>query len=165
MDLPVLALALLLAAPPSVDSAVKPADPWSTLRFLLGTWKGETGGEFTFAIDLGGKVAVRRNRSERAPGPGEAKGTVHEDLMVLYPKGRRLQAICWDDEGHVIRYAVRSEAGTVIFESEPGAPGPRYRLVYARRGADEVEVSFAKAPAGKDFQPAVTGRARRSAGP
>ena len=165
MDLSILAISLLLAAPPSAAPAVKAADPWSALRFLLGTWKAETGGGFTFAIDVGGKVMVRRNRSELAPGPGEAKGTVHEDLMVLYPKGRGLQALCWDDEGRVIRYAVRSEAGTVIFESEPGAPGPRYRLVYARRGADDVEVSFAKAPTGKDFQPAVTGRARRSAGP
>jgi hypothetical protein len=123
------------------------------------------GGGFTFAIELDGKVAVRRNRSELAPRPGEAKGTSHEDLMVLYPKGKGLQALYWDDQGHVVRYAVRSEAGTLIFESDPGAPGPRYQLVYARRGADVVEVSLSIAPRGKDFQLHVTGLARRIGDP
>ena len=162
-----LPLVLLAAAPPA---AAPPADPWASLRFLVGTWKaveGEgkpgtsTGGGFTFAIELDGNVAVRRGRSEFAPRTGETKGTTHADLTVLYPKGNGLRADYWDDEGHVIRYAVRNEAGTVIFESEAGAPGPRFRLVYARRGADEVEISFSIAPPGQPFQPYVTGLARR----
>jgi hypothetical protein len=170
MELSVLAVSLLLAAPPGATSAAKPPDPWAPLRFLVGAWKAEsgqgkpgeaTGGGFSFAIDLDGKVAVRRSRSEYAPRPGEAKGKVHEDLTVVYPKGKGLQALYWDNEGHVIRYLVRSEAGTLIFESEPGLPGPRFRLVYARRGADLVEVSFSIAPPGRDFQPYVTGLARR----
>ena len=170
MELSVLAVSLLLAAPPGATASAKPPDPWAPLRFLVGTWKAEsgqgkpgeaTGGGFSLAIDLDGKVAVRRSRSEFAPRPGEAKGTAHEDLTVVYPKGRGLQALSWDNEGHVIRYLVRIEAGTVIFESEPGPPGPRFRLVYARRGADLVEVSFSIAPPGKDFQPYVTGLARR----
>ena len=174
MALPALALSLLLAVPPSATPAAKAADPWSALRFLVGTWRAETGGGkpgeatgggFTLAIDLGGKVAVRRNRSEFAPRPGEAKGTVHEDLMVIYPKGNGLQALYWDDEGHVIRYAVRSEAGTLIFESDPAAPGPRFRLVHARRGAEVVEISFSIAMPGKGFQPYVTGLARRVGDP
>ncbi len=169
MDLTALALSLLLAAPPAATPS-KVADPWAALRFLVGAWKAESGGGkpgeavgggFTFAIDLDGKVAVRRGRSEFAPRPGEARGAVHEDLTVVYPKGKALQAIFWDGEGHVIRYGVRSGAGTVIFESEPGQPGPRFRLVYARRGADEVEVSFAVAPPGKDYEPHVSGLARR----
>lgn len=165
-----MALSLLLAAPPQATAAARPADPWAPLRFLVGAWKADPGqgrpgealgGGFTFAIDLDGKVAVRRSRSEYAPRPGEAKGTVHEDLTVVYPKGKGLQALFWDNEGHVIRYLVRSEAGTVIFESEQGAPGPRFQLVYARRGADVVEISFSIAQPGKEFQPYVTGMARR----
>jgi hypothetical protein len=178
MDLAALALTLLLAAPTVASPAKPPAakqdakvgDPWAALRFLVGAWKAESGGGkpgesvgggFTFSIDLDAKVAVRRSRSEFAPRPGEGRGVVHEDLTVVYPKGKALQAICWDSEGHVIRYGVRSGAGTVIFESEPGQPGPRFRLVYARRGADEVEVSFAVAPPGKDYEPHVSGLARR----
>ena len=162
-----MALSLLLAAAPA---GAGPADPWTALRFLVGSWTAESGGGtpgeavgggFTFAIDLDGKVAVRRSRSESAARPGQAKGTVREDLTVVYPKGRGLQAISWDNQGQAIRYRVRSEAGTVIFESEQGAPGPRYRLVYARRGADVVEISFSVAPPGKEFQPPVSGLARR----
>jgi hypothetical protein len=174
MALPALALSLLLAAPPTAAPPAKAADPWSALRFLVGTWKAEagggkpgeaTGGGFTFAIELDGRVAVRRSRSEFAPLPGETKGTAHEDLMVLYPKGSGIQALYWDDEGHVIRYDVRNEAGTLIFESERGAPGPRFRLVYARRGADVVEIAFSIARPGKGFEPYLTGLARRIEGP
>jgi hypothetical protein len=166
-----MALSLLLAAAPAAAGA---ADPWAPLRFLVGAWKVESGGGrpgeavgggFTFAIDLDGKVAIRRSRSEYAARPGQAKGTVHEDLMVIYPKGNGLQALYWDDEGHVIRYAVRSEAGTLIFESDPGAPGPRFRLVHARRGAEVVEIAFSIAMPGKGFEPYVTGLARRVGDP
>ena len=198
MTLAPLALLVLLGAPPAATPAAAPTaapkaapparapaagsrtadartaesrtvDPWSPLRFLVGTWKSEggqgkpgeaVGGGFTFEIELDGKVAVRRGRAEYAPRPGESSGVVHEDLTVLQPKGAGFQAWYWDNEGHVIRYAVRSEAGTVIFESEPG-PGPRFRLVYARRGADLVEIAFSIAPPGKGFAPYVTGLARR----
>jgi hypothetical protein len=162
-----MALSLLLAAAPA---GAGPADPWAPLRFLVGAWKAESGegkpgeavgGGFTFAIDLDGKVAVRRSRSEYAASPAQAKAMVREDLTVVYPKGGGLQAFSWDNEGNAIRYRVRSEAGTVIFESEQGSPGPRFRLVYARRGADVVEISFSVAPPGKEFQSPVSGLARR----
>jgi hypothetical protein len=171
MPIPALAVSLWLAAapPPGAATAAAPADPWAPLRFLVGTWKTEGGGKpgdvvgggFTFSIDLDGKVAIRRGRAEVAPRTADGKGTVHEDLTVISPKGKGLQAWYWDNEGHVIRYAVRSEAGIVIFESEAGVPGPRFRLSYARRGADQVEISFSIAPPGKPFTPYVTGQARR----
>jgi hypothetical protein len=162
-----IALSLLLTAAPA---AAGPADPWAPLRFLVGAWKVESGGGrpgeavgggFTFAIELDGKVAVRRSRSEYAASPGQAKAKAHEDLTVVYPKGGGLQAFSWDNEGHAVRYRVRSEAGTVIFETEQGSPGPRFRIVYARRGADVVETSFSVAPPGKEFEPPVSGLARR----
>lgn len=176
MSLPLVALALLLGAPPALPAPAPAAraDPWVPLRFLVGNWKAEAGGGkpgeavgggFSFAIELGGKVAVRRSRAEFAPRSPDAAGTVHQDLMVIYPRGSGLHALYWDDQGHVVRYAVRSEAGTVILESEPGQPGPRYRVVYARRGADVVEIASSIAPPGKGFQPHVTGRARRIADP
>lgn len=173
MALPLVALALLLGAPPAVPAPPK-GDPWLPLRFLVGSWKAEAGGgrpgeavggSFSFAIELDEKVAVRRSRAEFTPRSPDAAGTVHQDLMVIYPRKGGLHALYWDDEGHVVRYSVRSEAGTVILESEPGQPGPRYRLVYARRGADVVEIAFSIAPPGKGFQPHVTGRARRIADP
>jgi hypothetical protein len=187
MALPLAAIALLLCSapappaptPPAVPAAKAPTaktpavgDPWAPLRFLSGTWKAEggegkpgsvVGGGFTFAIELDGRVAVRWGRSEIAPAPGGSARKVHQDLTVVYPKAKGLTAIYWDDEGHVIRYAVRTEAGIVIFESEPG-PGPRYRLTYARRGPDVVEVAFAVALPGKGFETHVSGLARRDHG-
>ncbi|MEY2669485.1 MAG: hypothetical protein RJA59_2123, partial [Pseudomonadota bacterium] len=61
MELPLLALTLVLAAPPALPPAPSPAkgDPWSALRFLVGSWKAEAGvgkpgelagGGFSFAI-------------------------------------------------------------------------------------------------------------------
>ena len=108
---------------------------------------------------------MRRGRAILAPRTGEEQGTVHDDLTVVWPRGNGLAASYWDDEGHVIRYAVRTEAGTVIFESEPGVPGPRFRLEYARRGADRVEVTFSVAPPGKPWRVHVSGLARRLSGP
>ncbi|MGA8891489.1 MAG: hypothetical protein WB493_07970 [Anaeromyxobacteraceae bacterium] len=177
MTLPLTALALLLwsapAPPPAAAVATPPSgDPWAPLRFLSGAWKAEggggkpgavVGGGFTFAIELDGRVAVRRGSSELAPAPGEAARKVREDLTVIYPKGKGLTALYWDDEGHVIRYAVRTEAGIVIFESEPG-PGPRFRLTYARRGPDLVEIAFSIAPPGKPFETHVAGLVRREPG-
>src|SRR4051812_47798197 len=90
--------------------AASDQDPWSSYRFLLGQWTGEGSGqpgqgkgEFTFALELEGKVLVRRNLNQIATGPGRPP-TVHEDLMVVYPadKNQPLRAIYFDNEGHVI---------------------------------------------------------------
>jgi hypothetical protein len=163
------AIALSVLLPALVLAA--PADPFAGLAFLVGEWTAVAGGGkpgeavrggFSLERDLGGAVLVRRNRAEYAPLPGQARGAAHDDLMVVYPEGGGLRAVYFDNEGHVIRYAVTAEAGRVTFESEPG-PGPRFRLVYQRQGEDEVSIAFLVAPPGKDFRAYVTGSARRRA--
>jgi hypothetical protein len=161
------ALALSLLLPGLALSA--PADPFDGLAFLVGEWTATggggkpgqaLGGGFSLQRDLGGAVLVRRNRAEYAPRPGQARGEVHDDLMVIYPEGGGLRAVYFDSEGHVIRYAVTAEAGRVTFESDPG-PGPRFRLVYQRQGENEVSIAFLIAPPGMDFQAYATGAAKR----
>lgn len=161
------ALALSLLLPAAAFAA--PPDPFAGLAFLVGEWTagpgggkpGEAiGGGFTLGPDLGGAVLVRRNRAEYAPRPGQARGEVHEDLMVIHPEGGALKAVYFDGEGHVVRYAVTAGEGSATFESEPG-PGPRFRPVYRRHGEGQVSVAFLVAPPGKDFQPYVSGTARR----
>ena len=160
-----LALSLLLPA----LALAEPPDPFAGLAFLVGEWTATGGGGkpgeavdggFTLRRDLGGAVLVRRSRAEYAPRPGQARGEVHEDLMVIHQEGGALRATYFDAEGHVIRYAVTAGRGRASFESEPG-PGPRFRLVYERKGEDEVSIAFLVAPPGKEFRTHVTGTARR----
>ena len=160
------ALALSLLLPGLALS--QPPDPFAGLAFLVGEWTATGGGKpgeavrggFTLRPELGGAVLVRRNRAEYDPRPGQARGEVHEDLMVIHPEGGALKATYFDNEGHVIRYAVTAEPGRATFESEPG-PGPRFRLVYQRAGEDQVSIAFLVAAPGKEFQPHATGSARR----
>src|SRR5881397_638086 len=80
------------------------------LQFLLGEWKGvgdqagATGG-FTFAPGVQDRIIVRTNYSNTPASDGRAASR-HDDLMVIYVEGRMLKADYFDNEGHVIRYAV-----------------------------------------------------------
>jgi hypothetical protein len=54
----------------------------------------------------------------------------------VYPdsSGTDLKAIYFDNEGHVIHYAVSSSIpGSVVFLSDPSVPGPQFRLMYELR--------------------------------
>ncbi|HMK72359.1 MAG TPA: hypothetical protein VK454_03415 [Myxococcaceae bacterium] len=164
----VLAASLLMAG--VAQGAASTPDPWAGLRFLLGEWTvasgGGTPGEavsggFTFQLELDGQVAVRRAHSEYAPKPGERVGVKHSDLVVLSPSAAGLRATYWDNEGHVIEYTVKADAGVVTFESDAAAPGPRFKLVYERQGENEVTITFSMAPPGGKYQTYVSGRAIR----
>lgn len=162
-----LALAGVLATAPAAGP-----DPWAPLRFLLGEWEGtgsgtpgQGSGRFSFALDLGGHVLVRRAHSEYA---GKDGPVVHDDLVVVDAREGALRARYWDGEGHVIDYAVTASADgrTVTFQSAPGS-GPRFRLTYERLGEGRVMVRFAIAPPGQPevFRTYVEGESRRKGAP
>jgi hypothetical protein len=146
-----------------------PPDPFAGLHFLAGEWTATRSGKtdeatsasFTFARDLGGKVLVRRNHAEYAPRSGEKEGVVHDDLMVVYPEAGSLRAVYFDNEGHVIRYAISTGDGRAAFESESGAPGPRFKLEYERREDGSLAIAFSIAPPGKAYRPYLSGTAQR----
>ncbi len=137
-------------------------NPWDQLQFLIGDWSspvsGQPGqgasGSTSFSYDLDHKIMIRRSRAEFAPQPGEAKGLVHDDLVIIYqqPGETQLRAIYFDNEGHIIHYALEFPAGkqAVVFESEESKVSPRARLVYelAANGALTIEFSVA-APGGE----------------
>jgi hypothetical protein len=157
-------VAALLAAEPSRAGP----DPLQALSFLEGTWSAEpdaTGaaGRFSLARELDGRVLVRRNRLEM-PARGDRPAGVHEDLLVVWPEGGALRADYWDNEGHVIHYAVEPTSDGVRLVSI--GPGPRFRLTYVQVDKGLVEVRFEIAPPDKPeaFAPYLSGRARR-AGP
>jgi len=115
---------------------------WGQLQFLIGSWSspvsGQPGqgvsGSTTFSYDLDKNIVVRRSQAVFAPEPGETKGLVHEDLLVIYqqPGESQFKAIYFDNEGHIIHYTLTfpDTQPAVVFESEASQTSPQARLVY-----------------------------------
>ena len=145
-----------------------PTDAWAGLRFLLGDWTGvgsgkpgEPTGGFSFAPDLDGNILVRKNFAEVPSKPGQKQPARHEDLMIVYPLGTSLAAMYFDNEGHVIRYAVTTAPGKATFESEETSRAPRFKLVYEDQKEKGVGFTFSIAPPGKPYQTYLRGELRR----
>lgn len=147
-----------------------------SLRFLLGKWAGEGGGEagqgsgyFTFEEALQGKVLVRKNHSEY-PAAKDRPAYTHEDLMVVYadPSTNQARAFYTDSEGHVINYlvSVSGDGRSVTFLSDPRDAGPRYRLTYVSDGPGELALTFEVADPGRPerFKKFIEGRVRKLSG-
>jgi len=120
-------------------------DPWQALNFLQGTWAAnvdhgsagvQSSGLYAFEFELKHHVLSRVSKS-----PVNCKGPAtfdceHSDLLYIYQdaEGRPLNAIYFDNEGHVIHYTVSTpDATTVVFLSDAGGPGPQFRLMYQRK--------------------------------
>ena len=141
---------------------------WAPLQALAGSWSGTGGdaghpshGGFTIAPDLGGKVLVRR-------GTNDAGTAHHEDLTLIYhaPTGD-LRASYFDNEGHVIQYAVTSspDARAIVFLGDEVPGAPRFRLSYAVVADDTLSVTFEVAPPGAtQFQTYIKGEVHRTGG-
>lgn len=138
-------------------------NPWEPLEFLLGTWNANSdnasgsSGATTFKFDLEKQVMVRTNFAQYTK--GQQAGTRHDDLMIIYvdPPGKPPRAIYFDSEGHTIRYNIAfPERNSVVFESEPSQPGPRYRLSNSVTGK-KLEGKFEIAEPGKsDYKAYLT---------
>jgi hypothetical protein len=143
------------AAPVALDAALEP------LRPLLGAWEGSdlnlhATGRFTLDADLGGKVLVRRNRTDSPQGH-------HDDLMIVFAAPTGLRASYFDGEGHVIQYAVTATADRIELVSDEAAGQPRFRLRYDRHGADDFAVEFSIAmPGAPDFKLYTGGAVHRA---
>lgn len=153
-----LVLALLPLAVVAQDTA---APDWSSVQFLIGSWKGEGSGApgqgsggFSFSPDLQGTVLVRKNFAEYPPANGKP-GSRHDDLTIVYrdPTSQRLRAEYFDNEGHAIHYAVSADGHSAVFLSDGPASALRYRLTYTRTAADRLALKFEIAPPSKDFRP------------
>jgi hypothetical protein len=119
-----------------------PSDPWKALGFLEGTWDAHTqggaaqaqgNGTYSFAPELKHHVLVRRSGdSTGCKGPASFD-CEHRDLLYVYQEAENqpLKAIYFDNEGHVIHYAVSTpDPTTAVFISEASPSGPQFQLVY-----------------------------------
>lgn len=128
------------AATPTAQPIVN-TDPWSAFRFLIGRWEAKTTGGvaqaqasagYTFRLELRDHLLARHTRSGVCLAPDDFD-CQHSDLLYLFPSGsgQALQAIYFDNEGHVIRYDVSTpKPNAVVLLSDPTQPGPQYRLSY-----------------------------------
>lgn len=149
-----LALALSvggLSAQTRVPSQLEP------LTFLLGTWEPAGGGQpgagtggTTFARSLQDRVIVRTNYAIY-PASATAAASRHDDSMIIYvSETGAVRADYYDDEGHVIRYAVTAGApGSVSFVSDVVSGAPRYRLTYTLGSGGVLQGRFDVAPPGQ----------------
>jgi hypothetical protein len=147
-------------------------DIWEGWAFLMGDWAGtgtgrpgEGSGVFSFRPELDGRILVRKNRVEYPARDGSGAGTVHEDLLIVYPApgGPGFRAIYFDNEGHTIPYRVTLSpaAPSVVFESEGAAGEPRFRLSYEVSAGGDLAIVFSMAPPGQDLRVYTSGTARR----
>ncbi len=150
----------------AVAAAAQPADPLASLSFLVGNWRaidtapGERGA-FTFAFEAQRHVLVRTNEAIYDATPSRPASR-HDDLMVVYAENGAAKADYFDSEGHVIRYAVRSDAtNRVTLVSDPDPKGPRFRLSYSLASdgvlAGSFEIATPDAP--DTFKPYLSWRA------
>jgi hypothetical protein len=139
--------ALMLAMPAvAQDTPRQEADPFQPISFLVGTWEAgainnpsvTAVGAYTFQTELNGHVIARHSISDTARCKGPADfNCEHSDMLYIYADapGQPLRAIYFDNEGHVIHYAVTAPTPTSAeFLSDPHQPGPQFRLLYELKG-------------------------------
>lgn len=151
-----LSMLCILCSPASAQPVAKPVD-WDGFKPLAGTWVGDgtgspgqgTGG-FTFSFDLQNTILVRKNYADY-PATKDRPAFSHNDLMVIYREGDKFRAVYFDNEQHVINYAVSlsKDSTAIVFVSDiiPGAP--RFRLTNVLQGTDSMKISFEIAPPGQ----------------
>jgi len=127
--------------------------------FLLGTWTGAGNAEGTagsgtdtFALDLGGRVLIRRAHSSY-PGAAGAADQTYDGLLIIYPDpsaSAGLRADSFDSGGHTIRYELipGSTSGVAQFLSDGPTVQPTFRLTYELHAGGALDVTFEMAPPG-----------------
>jgi len=143
------------------------------LAFLLGEWASEGSGQpgpatgtATFSRGLQDRVIIRSSFAERPAADGKPASR-HDDLMVIHATPDGVRAEYWDNEGHVIDYAVTSPAaGQAVFLSAPKAGEPTFRLTYTLASDNTLDGSFEIEPPGSSaFLPYLSWRSRKGSKP
>ncbi|HET6984404.1 MAG TPA: hypothetical protein VFI53_19830 [Myxococcaceae bacterium] len=166
-----LAMLLFLGAAPSAR-AEEAKDPLAVAAPLVGRWEADPDpkspgatGWTVFERAAQGRALLRKNHAQY-PATKERPASTHDDVMLLFSENGQLRAEYVDNEGHVIRYQVQSpSASTLVFLSEAGAPGPRFRLTYSWPSKDRLDLTFEIAPPGpaSEFKPYIQARLHRTA--
>lgn len=145
---------------------------WSAWKFLLGEWEGGHAGDpgqgtgtFSFSFDLDENILLRKNHTVFPP-TKERQGYYHDDLLIIYNEyNGEKRGIYFDNEQHVIHYAVSvsPDGNTLTLESNPLPSMPQFRFTYIKTGPDSIIGRFEMTPPGKPgaFFTYLEGPARR----
>lgn len=132
-----------------------PPSQLAPLDFLIGDWdavraKPDDGsGKTTFSRALQDRVIERKNIADYPAAAGRPASR-HDDLMLIYATADAVRADYFDNEGHVIHYAVTSPAANqAVFVSDATPSAPRYRLTYKLGSDGQLEGQFEVAPPGQ----------------
>lgn len=162
----VLCLAWLLAAC-AVDAQQTPPDPWASVRFLLGHWRGIASGQAgegtaarSYEFVLGGRYIHERNVSTYPPQEKNPKGEVHEHWSMLSVDRARRTIVLrqFHVEGFVNQYALNAGLSTptkLVFDSESFenfSSQWRARETYEILGPDEFVETFELAAPGEPLR-------------
>jgi len=121
------------------------ATRWQSLRFLIGSWDARTAGAagqdvkdngtYSFRPELNGTVLARHSSQDNCKGPADFDCD-HHDLLYIFRDSPTapIHAIYFDNEGHVIHYAVTTPAADVAVFDSTDPTGPRFRLSYQLTG-------------------------------
>ena len=153
------ALAVVLAGVPGEALIAPRAASLDCLRFLVGTWTGDSMGPdlgtgfFRFESKMNGRVLLRTNHADYPATDGHP-ATVHDDLMAIEPGPAGLKATYVDNEGNAILYSGQCAADekAAVFLSHAES-GPQFRLTYRLTEEGSIEGLFEIAPPGGTFSP------------
>ena len=125
------------------------ANPWQDWQMVIGDWIGDEGhgqpgnptsSSFSFSLELDGTILTRRDRADYPVFQGRP-AFAHAGLMVIYrdEASNAFRAQSFDNEGHVIEYAIDIVPGKrIVFTSPTKSAAPTYRLVYETAAAGLV---------------------------
>jgi len=145
---------------------------WEPFEFLLGKWEGghegdpgQGYGRFSFKFDLDQNILVRKSRTI-FPDTEERPRIPHDDLLIVYTENTgEKRGIYFDNEQHVIHYAVSvsPDQKTISLRSDPLPSMPQFRFTYVETGKDTLDARFEMTPPGKagEFFTYLEGTAKR----
>lgn len=145
------------------------SSPWNKFEWLTGEWIGEGsgkpgqgGGTFSFKLDLGEKIMIRKSHSEY-PATDKKPKIVHDDLMVIYLdySGTPSKAIYFDNEGHTINYSISYTDKSIVFTSAKIANIPIFRLTYLLLDHENIDIKFEMSQDGLQFMTYIGGKSSR----
>ena len=142
---------------------------WNEWNWLLGQWKGEGSGEpgqgggtFSFTLELDKQIIIRKSHSEYPPTQDKPMA-IHEALLIVYLEtaGNPPKAIYFDNEGHIIHYAVSYANKAITFVSERTNNTPAFRLIYTMQDSDTVHTKFEMSQDGQHFMTYIEGNSSK----